>query len=120
MNRRYIYALLSASLIAAGALAYAESGEPRSGEPETDAVPVTQAPISLLQAVQTAELRAAGKARQAEYTHGRQGWVYEVEVVSNAGVFDVHVDATNGTVLSSELDKLDRDGRHGEHDDGED
>jgi uncharacterized membrane protein YkoI len=120
MNRRYLYALLSAGLLAAGAIAYAENHDRRRDEPETDAVPVTKSPVSLVQAVQAAEQRAAGKAREAEYKHGGKGWVFEVEVLSSTGVYDVVVDASNGTVLSSELDKPDHDGHHGEHHDDKD
>lgn len=111
MKRHYTYSLLGAGLIAVGAIAYAEKGEP-ANEPETDSVPVTQAPVSLVQAVQTAELRAGGKAREAEYTHSREGWVYEVEVFTGTKVFDVRVDSTTGSVISSEEDVPDRDERH--------
>ena len=116
MNRRYIYAALGAGLIAAGAFAYAENNESREDEPQTDAVPVTTASVSLLQAVQTAEQRAAGKARQAEYTHCRQGWVYDVEIVSGAKVFDVRVDANSGAVISAVEDKPDHGEKHDDKD----
>lgn len=116
MNRRYIYGLLGAGLVAAGAIAYAENGESQDEEPQTDAVPVTKAAVSLVQAIQAAEQRTAGKARQAEYTHGRQGWVYEVEIVSGAKVFDVCVDANSGAVISSEEDTPDRGERHDDKD----
>ncbi len=114
MNRRYLYALLGASLITVGAIAYAEKDE-TPDEPANDAVPVTTAPVSLVQAVQAAEQRTAGKARQAEYTHTREGWVYDVEVVSGTRVFDVRVDARSGNVMSSAEDKPDHGERH--HDD---
>lgn len=111
MNRHAIYGLLGGGLVAVGAFAYADKGKSGS-EPKTDAVPATQAPITLVQAVQTAELRVGGRAREAEYTHSRQGWIYEVEVVNGARVFDVHVDSTQGGVLSADEDKEE----HDEHD----
>lgn len=108
MNRRPLYAILvTAGLAALGAVAYAERGDAIN-----DALPPPEAGghISLIQAVQTAELHTAGKARMAEYEHSRDGWVYDVEVVKGAKVFDVRVLATSGVVISSQEDKPDRAG----------
>ena len=58
----------------------------------------------------TAEQHAQGKASRAEYEDSKQGWVYDVEVVSGSKVFDVKVDANKGTVLSSAEDDADEDG----------
>lgn len=117
LNRRHPYAIVGAVLVTAGAAAGVAYADKR--EPAEDAQPITQAAVSMVQAVQTAELRASGKARRAEYESSKRGWVYEVEVVSGARVFDVTVSATDGTVLSTEEDKADRDGHDG-HDDDKD
>ena len=42
--------------------------------------------------------------------------MYDVEVVSGAKVFDVKVDGTKGTVISSVEDKADHDGDHDKKD----
>jgi hypothetical protein len=68
------------------------------------------------QAVTVAEQHANGKASRAEYENSKQGWVYDVEVVSGAKVFDVRVDADKGTVISSAEDKADHDDDHDKRD----
>ena len=75
-----------------------------------------KAKISLVQAITAAEQHANGKAARAEFENSRQGWVYDVEVVGSAKVFDVRVDADKGTVISSKEDKPDRDDRHDKRD----
>lgn len=103
----YRYAKLSLLAIvfaATGAVAYAAKGGM-----ENDALSVTKAKIPLVQAVTVAEQHANGKASRAEYEHSKQGWVYDVEVVSGAKVFDVRVDADKGTVIGSAEDKADHD-----------
>jgi len=103
--------LLAIAIAASGAVAYAASDGM-----ENDALAITQARIPLTQAVTIAEQHANGKASRVEYEHSRkQGWVYEVEVVSGAKVFDVKVDADKGTVISSAEDKAD----HGDDDDND-
>lgn len=74
---------------------------------ENDALAAANAKVSLTQAITAAEQHAAGKATKAEFEHGKQGPVYEVEVVSGSKVFDVRVDADKGSVISSREDKLD-------------
>ena len=65
------------------------------------------AKVSLTQAISVAEQHAAGKATKAEFERGKQGPLYEVQVVSGSKVYDVRVDAEQGTVLASREDKLD-------------
>jgi len=73
---------------------------------------IQKAKVSLIQAVSTAEHHVNGKAISAEFDHTRQGWVYEVEVVSGTKVFDITIDADKGSVISSEEDLPDHDARH--------
>lgn len=82
---------------------------------EHDVAAITQAKTSLIQAIGVAEQHASGKATHAEYEKSRQGnWIYDVEVVSGAKVFDVRIDVDKGTVISSAEDKADND--HDERD----
>lgn len=104
MYRYTKLSLFAIAIATAGAVAYASMGDK-----ENDALAITQAKIPLAQAVTIAEQHAKGKASRAEYENTKQGWVYDVEVVSGAKVFDVRVDAGKGTVISSEEDKADRD-----------
>jgi uncharacterized membrane protein YkoI len=91
--------LASAGVLAAGA---------------NDALNGPAAAISLSQAVTAAEQHVTGKATRAEYEHSRvRGqWVYDVEAVVGAKVFDVRVDSTTGAILSSQKDRADRDDDH--------
>lgn len=107
MNRYTQLALLSAAAAGTAAVAYAANGAT-----ENDALAVGKARIALVQAVTIAEQHAKGKASRAEYENSRQGWVYEVEVVSGTKVFDVRVDADKGTVISSAEDTADHDDDH--------
>lgn len=112
----YRYTKLSLLAIAiaiatTGAVAYAAKGGM-----ENDALAITKAKIPLTQAITVAEQHANGKASRAEYENSKQGWVYDVEVVSGAKVFDVRVDADKGTVISSAEDKADHDDDHDKQD----
>jgi uncharacterized membrane protein YkoI len=103
--------LLALALAASGAAAYAAQGGP-----ENDALAVAKARIPLAKAVSIAEQHTNGKAARAEYEHSKQGWVYDVEVVAGAKVYDVRVDADKGTVISSVEDKTDHDDDHDKQD----
>lgn len=76
---------------------------------ENDALLTHHAAISLTQAVQTAEQQTHGQAVRAELEHGKQGWVFDVEVVAGNSTYDVAVDAAKGTVLASAQDTVDHD-----------
>ena len=94
-----------ALITAAALLACGTTGPAASTE--NDALAAASAKVSLSQAIGVAEQRAAGKATKAEFERGKQGPVYEVEVVSGSKVFDVKVDFEQGTVLASREDKVD-------------
>lgn len=111
MYRHTKLSLLAIVIATTGAVAYAAKGGMGN-----DALAITKAKIPLTQAVTVAEQHANGKASRAEYENSKQGWVYDVEVVSGAEVFDVRVDADKGRVISSAEDKADRDDDHDEQD----
>ncbi|WP_396333963.1 PepSY domain-containing protein [Burkholderia anthina] len=102
---RYIKLSVLAALVATGAAAaYAANGNR-----ENDAMSVVHAPVTLAQAVTAAEQHVHGKAARAEYENSKQGWVYDVEVVSDGKAYDVRVDSNNGTILASSIDSADHD-----------
>ena len=102
MYRYTKLSLLAIAIATTGAVAYAAKGGM-----ENDALAITKAKIPLTQAVTVAEQHANGKASRAEYENSKQGWVYDVEVVSGAKVFDVRVDRKSTRLNSSHL-KLSR------------
>ena len=102
---RHIKLSVLAALVATGvAAAYAANGNR-----ENDAMSIVHAPVTLAQAVTAAEQHVHGKAARAEYENTKQGWVYDVEVVSDGNAYDVRVDANKGTVLTSTVDSADHD-----------
>ena len=107
MYRYSKFSLLAVAIAAAGTVVYAATGSK-----DNDAISIVNAKIPLAQAVTVAEQHVNGKATRAEFENSKQGWVYDVEVVSAAKVFDVKVDADKGTVISSAEDKADRDDDH--------
>ena len=111
MNRCSKLSFLVLAITAGSTVAYAASHGM-----ENDAASITKAKIPLTQAVTVAEQHASGKAARAEYENSKNGWVYDVEVVNGAKVFDVNVDADKGTIVSSVEDKADRDDDHDEKD----
>lgn len=111
MHRYSKFSLLAVAIAAAGTVAYAANGGM-----ENDAMAIVKAKIPLVQAVTTAEQHVNGKAARAEYESSKHGWVYDVEVVSGAKVFDVKVDADKGTVISSAEDTADHDDDHDKQD----
>ena len=78
---------------------------------ENDAHQPPAAAIGLVQAIQAAEQHTAGRAVRAEYEPSGMPrvWAYDIEVVAGAKTFDVKVDATKGTVISSKEDAIDHD-----------
>ena len=111
MYRYTKLSLLAIAIAMTGAAAYAAKAHIQN-----DALAVTQAKIPLTQAVAAAEQHANGKASRAEYEQSKQAWVYDVEVVSGAKVFDVRIDADKGTVISAVEDKADHDDVHDKQD----
>lgn len=111
MNRNTAVSLVVVIALGAGAAAFAAQNG------ENDAMAIRNAKFTLLDAVGIAQRHASGQASRAEFEHSKQGWVYDVEVLSGSKVFDVRVDAVKGTVLSSAEDKADRGGENGKEDD---
>lgn len=106
-------ALLVVALATGGGIAYAVTSQ-QAGM-ENDALAIGKAKVSLTQAIATAEQQTGGKASRAALEHEKGSWVFDVEVVKGGKVFDVRIDADQGTALSSKEDKADH--HHHEHDD---
>jgi uncharacterized membrane protein YkoI len=102
MKRKLLAIVVGTALVAtAGAGAYAAR---QSGA--NDALAITNAQVSLAQAISVAEQHTGGKAAKAEFEQSKGQWTFDVEVVKGQTVFDVKLDA-NGTVLSATEDHAD-------------
>ena len=77
-----------------------------------------QAKVSLTQALQQAGQKVGGQVVGGEFSSEHGKAVYEVEVVKGNQAYDVVVDATNGNVLSSQVDKADTDNESDEGNEG--
>jgi hypothetical protein len=110
MYRYTKLSLLAIAIAATGAVAYAANGGM-----ENDALAISKAKIPSLRRSPSPSSTPMARSR-AEYENSKQGWVYDVEVVSGAKVFDVRVDADKGTVISSAEDKADHDDDHDKQD----
>jgi uncharacterized membrane protein YkoI len=108
MKARYPIVVLAVAATLASTNAFAQN----AASPANDVGPVGSAKITLDAAVAVAEKHVQGKAARAEYEKQKGGqWVYDVEVVSGAKVFDVKIDADKGTVIGSTEDAADTDDR---------
>jgi uncharacterized membrane protein YkoI len=81
----------------------------RADEIANDALQVRQANISLSDAVAIAEAKASGRASKAEFEKAANGWIFDVEIVAEDAVKDVHVSAETGNILSVTDDEIDTD-----------
>ena len=105
--KRHFAALMAAAgLATAGGMAWAQ---PAPGSAAVQPVPAVQPQgrISLQQAIAAAEKHhPGGTATKAELDTEWGQAVYEVEVrMPNRQEYDVKIDASNGKVLSSRLDR---------------
>ncbi len=114
MSHPKTLSIIAIGLLTIGTIAYAANES--ANESGNDALAVTHAKISMSQAVTTAEQHVKGKASRAEYEQSKNGWAYDVEVVSGKTVFDVTVDAEKGNVIASAQDATDQDDEQDEKD----
>lgn len=86
---------------------------------ENDALAITNAKISLTQAITTAEQHVGGQASRAEYEHEKNQSLFKVEVIKGKSVMDVTVDPMSGKVIASNEDKADHNEDRKDHEDGD-
>ncbi len=104
MNARW----MAMAVAGAGCLAMTAIAA-RAEDGENDAFNVQQVKVPLSQAVEIAEVKASGRASKAEFEKGAEGWIFDIEVVAENSVKDVHVNAETGDVLSITEDEIDSD-----------
>ncbi|HDZ37221.1 MAG TPA: peptidase M4 [Marinobacter sp.] len=103
MNKRLRLLLLCSALTVTAIPAFA------SGDIETDEPSISQAKISLQEAIQVAEQHSGGKASRAEFEQTANGPAFDVEITKGKQTLDVRVDPMTSKVLSSEMDREDND-----------
>jgi len=112
-----IVSKLTTSLLIASTLAgTAYIAQAAQKDFENDANRVKSASVSMIEAVNTALAKVPGTPARAEFESEDNQPLWEIEIVSDKGVFDVQVDAVNGTILKQAADHAD----HDENDDRKD
>jgi uncharacterized membrane protein YkoI len=91
-------------LIGAGTLLFAMSAEVLTGADLNDIKLLTEAKITLSQAIHQAEKSQDGQAIEASLDDDSFKPAYEVSVVRDGKIFDVQVDALSGEVLGARED----------------
>ena len=100
-NRKVVFAIVATAALAGAA--YGATTE------ENDARLALFTTISLGQAVAIAEQHVKGRAAGAELDSSDGKLKYELEVVTGSKLFEIHVNATNGTVEKVSEDANDDD-----------
>jgi len=110
MNRiaKILTVLIAASTVATLAWAQADIKD--------EAQALNRANVSLEQAINNALQAVPGQALSAGLDEDEGAPTFVVEVVKQAQVYEVSVDARNGKVVSKEIDAADVDGHDGDHD----
>jgi uncharacterized membrane protein YkoI len=111
------WTLYTLAIAACAILALSQSAAAIADQEENDALQIQHAKISLTDAIAAAEAKTGGRASKAEFEKAKEGWVFDVEVVSGKAVSDVHVNAETGAVLSVTKDEVDQD--EGEQDEAD-
>lgn len=96
--------IMAASVATAGGVIYAQQPVVKQNDAMTQ---LAKTRISLVQAVTIAEQHAGGRASHAELENENGRLVYDIEVADNANTTDVKVDATDGSVVSAQVDQAD-------------
>lgn len=109
MNRKIYQVVLAAFVTTAIGSAYAAESA------TNDALAISDAKISLTQAVAAAEQHIGGQASKAEYEHEKGQLVFKVEVVKGQSAMDVKVDPMNGQIIASADDKAGHNEEKSEH-----
>lgn len=107
MHRRKVLILgIVAASALAGSVVY---GSEHWNEEQNEVRALAQAKISLVQAIETAERHAGGKATSARLEDEDGKVVYEVEVIGSDKATQVKVDSRDGKVLSARADEKERE-----------
>lgn len=76
-----------------------------------------QAKVSLTQAMQIAQQKVNGKIIEAEFDLEQNKPVYEIEIAKGTQVQKIVIDASSGTIMTNQVDTLDRDSDDHDSDD---
>ena len=102
--------LIALSLLGMGTLAIASGQIPAvSGAKVSDAVAIATSKISLEQAIAIAQKNMSGDLVSAEFDQNDylSGGKFEVKSISNDTEHEIKIDASNGKILKTKLEKLD-------------
>jgi len=95
----------------------AASAAPGSNEQRGTPVDLSKAPVTMSQAIATAEQQAGGRATRAKLENENGKLLYEVKVAGKDKATEVQIDAQGGKVLATNAAQQDH--KHGSRHEGE-
>src|ERR1700719_2988827 len=96
--------LIVGTLLVMATSTMAASAAPGNNEQRGTPIDFSKPPVTMSQAIATAEQQAGGKATRAKLENETGKLLYEVKVAGKDKVTEVKVDATDGKVLASGAD----------------
>jgi uncharacterized membrane protein YkoI len=87
------------------------------GSSDQRAIDFSKAPVTMSQAIATAEQQTGGRATRAKLENEKGKMLYEVKVAGKDKATEVQIDAQDGKVLATNA--AEQGQKHGAHKDGE-
>ena len=101
--------LISSALTAAVAGAAYASGSGEKHEDAREIASITAAPVTLRQAIETAEKESRGQTLEAEAEREDGRLVYEISTLADGKVYEFMIDPQSGAVLDKEIEAAEDD-----------
>ena len=109
-TKKFLTALLiSSALTAAVAGAAYASGSGEKHEDAREIASITAAPVTLRQAIETAEKESRGQTLEAEAEREDGRLVYEISTLADGKVYEFMIDPQSGAVLDKEIEAAEDD-----------
>ena len=109
-TKKFLTALLiSSALTAAVAGAAYASGSGEKHEDAREIASITAAPVTLRQAIETAEKESRGQTLEAEAEREDGRLVYEISTLADGKVHEFMIDPQSGAVLEREIEAAEED-----------
>ena len=109
--------LVVGTLLVLATATMAASAAPGNNEQRGAPIDFSKAPVTMAQAIATAEQQVGGRATRAKLENEKGKLQYEVKVAGKDKATEVQIDALDGKVLAANA--AGHDHRHGGHHDGD-
>jgi uncharacterized membrane protein YkoI len=110
LKRKIILATTAAAIaLGAGGGVFAASQSSKNEDEAREIEAVRTSPVSLPQAIATAEQQSNGRAVSAEAEEGGGGVLYEIKTIGGEKVVEFQIDPQTGNVVNTEDEKVEGD-----------